>query len=101
MKIAVLRETTDGERRVAATPETVKKLIGLGAHGVQGLGVEFLARAWAELGLSRSDFHERLELLIREFILAEVGEDHSASAIAADSCTNFRSETVSNPFECA
>ena len=32
MKIAVLRETADGERRVAATPESVKKLIGLGAE---------------------------------------------------------------------
>ncbi|MFS0738727.1 NAD(P) transhydrogenase subunit alpha [Sphingomonas sp. 1P06PA] len=31
MKIAVLRETAAGERRVAATPETVKKFIGLGA----------------------------------------------------------------------
>lgn len=31
MKIAVLRETVEGERRVAATPETVKKFIALGA----------------------------------------------------------------------
>ncbi|WP_374627320.1 Re/Si-specific NAD(P)(+) transhydrogenase subunit alpha [Devosia sp.] len=31
MKIAVLRERADGETRVAATPETVAKLIGLGA----------------------------------------------------------------------
>lgn len=31
MKIAVLRETVTGEHRVAATPETVAKLIGLGA----------------------------------------------------------------------
>ncbi|HET9511255.1 MAG TPA: NAD(P)(+) transhydrogenase (Re/Si-specific) subunit alpha, partial [Sphingomonas sp.] len=31
MKIAVLSETAAGERRVAATPETVKKFIGLGA----------------------------------------------------------------------
>ena len=31
MKIAVLRESEAGERRVAATPETVKKYIGLGA----------------------------------------------------------------------
>ena len=31
MKIAVLRETAEGERRVAATPETIKKFIGLGA----------------------------------------------------------------------
>jgi len=31
MKIAVVREQADGERRVAATSETVKKFIGLGA----------------------------------------------------------------------
>ena len=31
MKIAVVRESEAGERRVAATPESVKKLIGLGA----------------------------------------------------------------------
>lgn len=30
MKIAVFKERRDGERRVAATPETVKKFIGLG-----------------------------------------------------------------------
>jgi NAD(P) transhydrogenase subunit alpha len=32
VKIAVLRETAPGERRVAATPETVKKFIALGAE---------------------------------------------------------------------
>jgi len=32
MKIAVIRETAPGETRVAATPETVKKFIGLGAE---------------------------------------------------------------------
>lgn len=32
MKIAVLAETAPGERRVAATPETVKKLVALGAE---------------------------------------------------------------------
>ena len=32
VKIAVLREQAAGERRVAATPETVKKFIGLGAE---------------------------------------------------------------------
>jgi len=31
VKIAVLKEAADGERRVAATPETVKKFIALGA----------------------------------------------------------------------
>jgi NAD(P) transhydrogenase subunit alpha len=42
MRIAVLKERRAGERRVAATPETVKKLIGLG-HTVAvetGAGVE-------------------------------------------------------------
>jgi len=32
VKIAVLREQAEGERRVAATPETVKKFIALGAE---------------------------------------------------------------------
>ena len=32
MKIAVLKETAPGERRVAATPETVKKFVSLGAE---------------------------------------------------------------------
>jgi proton-translocating NAD(P)+ transhydrogenase subunit alpha len=31
VKLAVLRESADGERRVAATPETVKKFVALGA----------------------------------------------------------------------
>jgi NAD(P) transhydrogenase subunit alpha len=31
MKIAVLKERADGERRVSATPETVKKFVALGA----------------------------------------------------------------------
>jgi NAD(P) transhydrogenase subunit alpha len=34
VKIAVVRETASGETRVAATPETVKKFIGLGASVV-------------------------------------------------------------------
>lgn len=32
MKIAVLKETADGEKRVAATPETARKLAALGAQ---------------------------------------------------------------------
>jgi NAD(P) transhydrogenase subunit alpha len=32
VKLAVLRETAEGERRVAATPETAKKFIALGAE---------------------------------------------------------------------
>jgi NAD(P) transhydrogenase subunit alpha len=47
VKLAVLREAADGERRVAATPETVKKFIALGAS----VAVE----AGAGLGASIAD----------------------------------------------
>ncbi len=54
MKIAVLKERRHGETRVAATPETVKKLVQLG-HSVSvetGAGVDagFLDAAFAEAG---------------------------------------------------
>ncbi|WP_423066643.1 Re/Si-specific NAD(P)(+) transhydrogenase subunit alpha [Devosia sp. CN2-171] len=44
MKIAVLRERSEGETRVAATPETVTKLIGLGAEVAVEAGAGALAR---------------------------------------------------------
>ena len=47
MKIAVLRETADAENRVAGTPETIKKFIGLGA--------ELAVEAGAGAGASISD----------------------------------------------
>ena len=50
MKIAVLRETASGETRVAATPETVKKFIGLGAD----LAVE--SGAGESASISDADF---------------------------------------------
>lgn len=42
MKIAIAKETLSSERRVAASPETVKKFIGLGAEVLveKGAGVE-------------------------------------------------------------
>lgn len=50
MKIAVLRETAEDERRVAATPETVKKFIGLGAE----VAVE--SGAGVHAGISDADY---------------------------------------------
>ena len=44
MKIAVLREQAEGETRVAATPETVAKLVGLGAEVAIEAGAGALAR---------------------------------------------------------
>ena len=50
MKIAVLKEQAEGERRVAATPETVKKFIALGAS----LAVE--SDAGAAASISNEDY---------------------------------------------
>jgi len=52
MLIAVPAETDPGKGRVAATPETVKKLIGLGAKVVvqSGAGPAFGCRLWVAIG---------------------------------------------------
>ena len=59
MKIAVLRETADAENRVAATPETVKKLIGLGAtlavESGAGNGANISDAAFADAGATVAD----------------------------------------------
>jgi NAD(P) transhydrogenase subunit alpha len=59
MKIAVLRETADAENRVAATPETVKKLIGLGAtlavETGAGNGANISDAAFTEAGATVAD----------------------------------------------
>ena len=62
MKIAVLRETAADESRVAATPETVTKFIGLGAEVTMEKGAGDKSRfidaayeqAGAKLAASRS-----------------------------------------------
>src|SRR4051794_12292020 len=54
MKIAIVRERADGETRVAATPETVQKLIGLGAsvsiEAGAGAAARFLDDDYAKAG---------------------------------------------------
>ena len=59
MKIAVLRETADAENRVAGTPETIKKLIGLGAElaveSGAGAGASISDAAYAEAGATVGD----------------------------------------------
>ena len=54
MKIAVLKETATAERRVAATPETVKKFVSLGANVAveagAGDGADVRDAAYAEAG---------------------------------------------------
>jgi NAD(P) transhydrogenase subunit alpha len=59
MRIAVLRETADAERRVAATPETVKKLIALGAtvavEAGAGFGANITDAAFTDAGAAVGD----------------------------------------------
>ncbi len=59
MKIAVLKETAVGERRVAASPETVKKFIGLGAavavEGGAGAGAALTDQAFVDAGATIAD----------------------------------------------
>lgn len=50
MKIAILREQTEGERRVAATPDAVKKYISLGA------AVSVESNAGSNISVADSDY---------------------------------------------
>ena len=59
MRIAVLRETVAAEARVAATPETVKKLIALGAtlavEAGAGAGANIADQLYADAGATVGD----------------------------------------------
>jgi NAD(P) transhydrogenase subunit alpha len=59
LKLAILRETAPGETRVAATPETVKKLIALGASiAVEtgaGVGASISDTAFTDAGATVGD----------------------------------------------
>lgn len=73
MKIAVLKETRPDETRVAASPESVKKFAGLGAHVVvqarAGEGARFadedFAQAGAEISPSAADAIQGADLVIK------------------------------------
>lgn len=73
MKIAVLKETRSGETRVAATPETVKKLSGLGASVTVQAGSGDHARiadedyvaAGAEISPSAADAAQGAEMILK------------------------------------
>jgi H+-translocating NAD(P) transhydrogenase subunit alpha len=59
VRIAVVKESTAGERRVSATPETVKKFAGLGAEiaveAGAGSGASISDQAYAEAGAKVGD----------------------------------------------
>ena len=85
MKIAVLKETVDGERRVAATPETVKKFIALGAtlavEAGAGESASIADAAYADVGASVGD--RAATLVGAEIVLGVQGPEAAALAGAA------------------
>ena len=64
MRIAVLKELAPGETRVAATPETVKKFIGLGAEVAVEAGAGLQASiADADYGAAGASVGSRADAL--------------------------------------
>ncbi|HJT39813.1 MAG TPA: NAD(P)(+) transhydrogenase (Re/Si-specific) subunit alpha, partial [Sphingobium sp.] len=59
MKIAIIKELAEGERRVAGTPETVKKFVGLGAQVAveagAGLAAAIADADYAAMGATVAD----------------------------------------------
>jgi H+-translocating NAD(P) transhydrogenase subunit alpha len=119
MKIAIAKETLPAEKRVAATPETVKKLIALGAEVAveQGAGVnaavpdETYAMAGAKI-LSSADIYKDADVILRVRhpaiaevqkmkkgavlvgLLAPYQEKEALKACAAQGVTAFSMELV-------
>jgi len=89
MRIAVLREMADAERRVAATPETVRKLIALGAtvavEAGAGAGANIADAAFTEAGASVGD--PGATVAGADLVLAVQGPAASALAGAARHAT--------------
>ena len=65
VEVRVLKETAPGERRVAATPETVKKLVAAGARVVvergAGAAAGFIDQAYADAGAAVDDGEGRAQ----------------------------------------
>ena len=82
VKIAVLREQAEGERRVSATPETVKKFIGLGAELAVEAGAGDTASiadaAYADAGATVAD--RAAVLANADIILGVQGPDPASIA---------------------
>ncbi|UVO50324.1 NAD(P) transhydrogenase subunit alpha [Sphingomonas sp. SUN019] len=85
MKIAVLKENVDGEQRVSATPETVKKFIALGAtlavEAGAGESASIADQAYADAGASVGD--RATTLSGAEIILGVQGPDAASLGGAA------------------
>ena len=89
MRIGVPRETRSGERRVAATPATAAKLIGLGytvaVERDAGRGASFADEAYVEAGAKVVDdvWDSDVVLKINAPTDAEVARMHEGQALAS------------------
>lgn len=85
MKIAVLKEHADGERRVAATPETVRKFAALGARVAieagAGIAASYTDQAYADAGAIVAD--RGATVAGADIILGVQGPDPADLAAAA------------------
>ena len=83
MKIAVLREELDGERRVAATPETCKKFAALGATlAVEAGAGETASIADADYAAAGATVASRADIIAGADILLAVQGPKAAAAVA-------------------
>jgi len=84
MKIAVLKEQASGERRVSASPETVKKFIGLGATvAVEAGAGEFASISDADFAAAGASVGSRADVLSDADIIFGVQGPDPASLAGA------------------
>ena len=84
MKIAVLKEQASGERRVSASPETVKKFIGLGATVAVETGAgEFASISDADFAAAGASVGSRADVLGNADIIFGVQGPDPASLAGA------------------
>ena len=107
MKIAVLAETAAGEKRVAATPETVKKFLALGAASVAvesaaGRGAHLADAAFRDAGAT---IGSRAEVLAGADLVLGVQAPEAAGlpsgAVVAASLNPYQSKAVLSAYAAA
>jgi NAD(P) transhydrogenase subunit alpha len=88
MKIAVVRERQPGERRVAATPESVKQLVAA------GLEVLFEAGAGVEAGFPDADYAEAGATVAKSVDLGKVDVLAHVRPLTADTIGKLRKGAI-------
>ncbi len=98
VRIGVPRETAPRERRVAATPETVKKLASIGSVVVEegaGIAADIPDAAWAPAGASIGDpWSAELVLKVAPPSLAEVAKLSDGAVLVSHADPTDRPDVV-------